>query len=300
MNYRGISGSLASIIGGAAIGTSLMYLFDPRRGRQRRTRLADITGRAARTAGEAISSAAQTVGEQAGQLGRATVSGAKEIGATIAGCTSQLADKLTDSRLCRRLRKRAERAADKASDLGSEISGRMGSLIGNRRSVMQRIGLGTARAKTIAGVSLVAIGAGSYYLFSPTRGHHRREAIKRRFLSGFGALASGIERQSKALWNYVTEVRQSESQESDQRLLNEVREMTARCVMKPDLLNTECRRGRVILSGPVLAREADDLLKNVRKTPGARRVVNRLEVHEDLSGFPAEKLEPVGSEANRI
>jgi osmotically-inducible protein OsmY len=45
--------------------------------------------------------------------------------------------------------------------------------------------------------------------------------------------------------------------------------------------------GRVVLSGPILAGEADELIRRVSRIPGVRSIDSRLELHEDAGDVPS-------------
>jgi hypothetical protein len=42
-----------------------------------------------------------------------------------------------------------------------------------------------------------------------------------------------------------------------------------------------------VLSGPILAEEAEDLIERVSKIPGVRSIESRLEIHADAGDIPS-------------
>ena len=59
-----------------------------------------------------------------------------------------------------------------------------------------------------------------------------------------------------------------------------VRSVIGECVSNPRAIEVRVDDGRVVLSGPILTREADPLLAAVYRTAGARSVLNRLDYHD--------------------
>jgi len=45
--------------------------------------------------------------------------------------------------------------------------------------------------------------------------------------------------------------------------------------------------GRVILSGPILADEADDLIRRISRVPGVRSIESQLDLHADAGDDPS-------------
>jgi hypothetical protein len=55
----------------------------------------------------------------------------------------------------------------------------------------------------------------------------------------------------------------------------------------PRAIEVEARNGEVTLSGPILAREAANVVSTIESVPGVRRVIDRLERHETADGIPS-------------
>jgi hypothetical protein len=163
MRYSGIMRNAASFIGGAGTGLVLMYLFDPKQGRQRREYVAGIAKGGVQVTEEAISSGWKTVREKAVDVAHATSEAASAFGRSI-----------------------------------SHAADRSGSIRGGRTSGYSGGGWGRDLA---VGSAMVAIGAGVMYLTDPFAGHRRRATARDKFLSGFNWMAHQIERQSRNIWN---------------------------------------------------------------------------------------------------
>src|SRR6185369_1563146 len=66
----------------------------------------------------------------------------------------------------------------------------------------------------------------------------------------------------------------------DQVIESRVRACLGRAVSHPGALDLTVLDGRVILRGPVFTYEADHVVRAVRRVPGVREVVDRMERHE--------------------
>jgi uncharacterized membrane protein len=66
----------------------------------------------------------------------------------------------------------------------------------------------------------------------------------------------------------------------DQLLVERVRAKLGRAVSHPHAVKVEAHQGQVILSGPILAHEKEQLLDVVRDVPGVVAIQDNLEVHE--------------------
>jgi uncharacterized membrane protein len=73
----------------------------------------------------------------------------------------------------------------------------------------------------------------------------------------------------------------------DDVLVARVRAAMGRATSHPSSIAVTAADGTVTLSGPILAREVDDLLSSVRSVRGVQDVVDQLEVHERADDVPA-------------
>jgi len=67
-------------------------------------------------------------------------------------------------------------------------------------------------------------------------------------------------------------------------LLARLRSRIGHVVSNPRAIRMAVENGTVVLSGAVLASEADELTKTVRSIAGVREIDNRLEVRESMEG----------------
>lgn len=71
----------------------------------------------------------------------------------------------------------------------------------------------------------------------------------------------------------------------DPLLVARVRSAIGRAVSHPHAIAASADNGTIVLSGPVLASEADTLIQRVRGVPGVREVVSRLERHDEATNI---------------
>ena len=134
-------------------------------------------------------------------------------------------------------------------------------------------------------LSGMTAGAGLMYLLDPRFGRRRRSLPRDKaysFTNEFGDAvgvtardftnrARGVVAETQALFR-TEEV-------SDEVLAERVRAVLGYLVAHPSAIDVTASRGRVTLSGPVLADEAQRLLRGVAAVRGVTGVEDRLEVH---------------------
>ncbi len=136
------------------------------------------------------------------------------------------------------------------------------------------------------------IGAGLMYLLDPVKGDRRRALLRDQLVHAANQLGDALDTSVRDLqhrsYGVVAETRgRLRSEEvSDDELVARVRSELGRVVSHPRSIHVEAHGGRVILSGPVLARELDDLLRAVQGVRGVEEVENRLDVHQSAGDVP--------------
>ncbi len=108
----------------------------------------------------------------------------------------------------------------------------------------------------------MGLGAGLMYLFDPSAGRRRRARARR-------ALAHIGRRRL-----------------SDEAVAARVERVLARSVSHPGSITVAVKQGRVVLGGPVIAREVDGLLRRVRRVRGVRGVRSQMEAHDWAADVP--------------
>jgi len=137
------------------------------------------------------------------------------------------------------------------------------------------------------------IGAGLMALFDPNRGRTRRAALRGRASGAAGAIGSAAGKTWRDL-RHRTEGAAARGRSlfgsaaaGDDVVQARVRSRIGRKTSHPHAIHVEVQDGRVVLSGPVLAREAETAVACARAVSGVRSVEDRLERFESGEGVPS-------------
>jgi uncharacterized membrane protein len=131
------------------------------------------------------------------------------------------------------------------------------------------------------------------YFLDPGRGARRRALVRDKAMHLLNKTADAADTARRDLRNraqgLAAEVRGrfDDEEADDPVVVARVRAEMGRAVSHPSAILTTASDGRVTLSGPILADEADHFLSHVRSVRGVREVVDRLERHETAAGVPA-------------
>jgi uncharacterized membrane protein len=142
------------------------------------------------------------------------------------------------------------------------------------------------------------LGAGLMYLFDPERGRRRRAMVRdqlthvrHRARDAFDATRSDLTNRGQgmgaSLRNWI-----GTGEASDPVLAERVRSVIGRIVAHPGSINVKTDQGRVVLSGPVLAKEVDRLIDRVGSVRGVRALDNQLDVYLEPGNVPGLQGEP--------
>lgn len=137
------------------------------------------------------------------------------------------------------------------------------------------------------------VGAMAALILDPRNGRRRRAYIRDQFVGRSNDLRDWGDRFTKdignRLWGFYREMAYPPLENvDDETLINRVRSEFGRHVSHSKSIHTEAASGVVTLSGPILASEVQDVIRTVRRVPGVKRVINRLDVrsHADhVSGL---------------
>lgn len=138
----------------------------------------------------------------------------------------------------------------------------------------------------------LGLGAGLMYLLDPDRGRRRRALVRDKVIHSMHKTADAIDAASRDLGNRAAgllyEVRNMLAQEdvSDPVLEARVRSKLGAVVSHPSAIEVRANQGHITLSGPVLAREVENLIFRVSSVQGVTGVENRLEPHETADNVP--------------
>lgn len=138
----------------------------------------------------------------------------------------------------------------------------------------------------------IAVGAGLMYLFDPNRGKRRRAMVRDQLVRSWNQLDDATDVALRDLKNraegMAAEVRSRLTGEEigPEVLEARVRAAIGRAVRHPHGITVEVEGDRVMLRGPVLTDEVDDLIAAVESVRGVSAVENHLEVHDSPEGVP--------------
>jgi hypothetical protein len=136
-------------------------------------------------------------------------------------------------------------------------------------------------------------GAGAMYILDPDLGARRRALAKDQFERLPNTCQQAAAVTARDIKNrtigFVSEARAwlFESEVDDEVLVDRVRSKLGFLVRHPSAITVQGRDGSVILSGPVLADESEQLMRGVGAIRGVRHVENRLEVHAEPGSVSA-------------
>jgi uncharacterized membrane protein/gas vesicle protein len=158
--------------------------------------------------------------------------------------------------------------------------------------VMNRASATTQWTKWLAGA---AVGAVAMYITDPETGRRRRALARDKVQHLVNKTGDAIQVTTRDLNNRVQGIRAEASRRiigtpsvsDDQLLMERVRAKLGRAVSHPHAVKVEAHDGRVILSGPILTHEKEQLLKVVRDVPGVLDVQDNMEVHDTPDSIPS-------------
>lgn len=149
----------------------------------------------------------------------------------------------------------------------------------------------------VSGIGGLLIGAGAgaavMALFDPARGRARRAYVRDKATKAYHDTGWAWGRTRRDLRNIASGVAHSarsafqrtEEDLPDAKLEARVRSQMGRAILHPHPIHVTADRGVVTVSGPILRREADDLLHRVRSVDGVKEVVDQLDRHETAEGI---------------
>ncbi|HEV7797174.1 MAG TPA: SRPBCC family protein [Pyrinomonadaceae bacterium] len=142
-------------------------------------------------------------------------------------------------------------------------------------------------------LSGAGLGAALMYFLDPERGRRRRALLRDKLISAKRKAPRALEVTARDLRNraqgLVAEAAAKVTcdQPPDEKLVARVRSELGKVVSHPGAIEVSADRGRVQLTGHVLADELDDLLAAVSAVPGVREIDNQLQVHQSPDHVPA-------------
>ncbi len=145
---------------------------------------------------------------------------------------------------------------------------------------------------TMAMISGIGLGAGIMYALDPDRGRRRRamaqQKLFRLFRQAADAVDKGIrdlEHRGEGLLAEAFSVFHSESV-SDHVLAQRVRAKLGRVACHPGSIEVRAQAGNIVLSGPVLRGEREEIVHAVRRVRGVRAIDVQLQEHDSSENIP--------------
>jgi hypothetical protein len=141
-------------------------------------------------------------------------------------------------------------------------------------------------------------GAAVMYLFDPDGGRRRRALVRDQLVHAAHRAEDVAETTSRDLGNRARGVvaelrgRLAADDVSDDVLTERVRARIGAVTGRAASIQTEVKDGCVTLSGPVLAEDAERLIRRVRAVRGVKDIANCLEVHAEPGNVPGLQGQP--------
>jgi uncharacterized membrane protein len=147
---------------------------------------------------------------------------------------------------------------------------------------------------TAAMLGAVGVGAALMYFLDPSRGRRRRalarDQVAHAMRKGEDGMEATIHDLNNRAHGLAAETRnrfRDDEPPSDDVLVARVRSELGRVCSHPRAVIVTANDGNVIISGPVLESEVDNILATTRSVRGVSQVDNRLEVHESPGNVPS-------------
>lgn len=143
---------------------------------------------------------------------------------------------------------------------------------------------------------LIGAGLGGLvmYYFDQDRGNRRRALVRDQLIhvgkrgeAALEQLAKRIEYRQGQLSGLAHELRAEKGNVGDEVLVERVRAELGRATAHPRAIVVSANQGIVTVSGPILAREVDNMLHTIEGVRGVKHVENQLDVHEQPGDIPA-------------
>lgn len=141
----------------------------------------------------------------------------------------------------------------------------------------------------------LGIGAALMYAADPDRGNRRRALAREKLAHKAREFASVAEKGIRDLRNRAQGVwaealcSLKTEQVGNEVVVDRIRAKIGRVASHPSEIQVTAENGIVVLSGPVLQGEIDDLVAATYSVRGVERVLSRLEPHEHSENFPGLK-----------
>jgi hypothetical protein len=170
------------------------------------------------------------------------------------------------------------------------------------RDLRNNIANGTA---LVGGIVLGAVGM---YMLDPQRGGQRRALVRDKIVRGVRTLGMIADKRLRDVGNRMkgsaaearAVIRERDRQMEEDRLVERVRAQLGHVVAHPRALQVSVDEGCVIVSGPVLAGEAQKIKERLDETRGVGRFRIYVDEHASAEGVPDLQGESRGQRKERL
>jgi osmotically-inducible protein OsmY len=137
------------------------------------------------------------------------------------------------------------------------------------------------------------LGGVTVALLDPRRGAARRALLRDKGVATARDAAGLASRRARDFGHrlrgmvYEAKAALSDEQVPDDILVERVRAQLGRPVSHPRAIRVEARDGCVILAGPILSDEAEELIRQVARIAGVRSIQSELDLHDQPGNVPA-------------
>jgi len=205
-----VSGSL---VGGAAIGAAVMYLFDPERGDVRREHLHEAAERALEAARATASATGESLGETWDDVSDRARGWGRQISKRAQRHAAYLRSQASDAGFA---------AGDWMGDANDQARGYGRSAMRSLRGYANRAGgylprferhhTGSAVGVTAGVVGALALGAGLMYILDPNQGRRRREQVRENAVRYTNQAAQAVRNGAHQASDYARNIAQQAKQ----------------------------------------------------------------------------------------
>lgn len=150
-----------------------------------------------------------------------------------------------------------------------------------------------SRGMSLGMLTGVSAGAALMYILDPEQGGRRRALARDKIVHGTHVVRDRGRsawqdacHRSAGIWHEGRRMLRREPI-ADETLAQRARAQLRRHTHYAHAIDVAVHEGRVTLSGPVLARDTDRLLRGIRRLRGVREIDDRLAVHTDAGTVPA-------------
>lgn len=138
-----------------------------------------------------------------------------------------------------------------------------------------------------------AMGSAAMFILDPNGGRRRRALMRDKMTLATHRTREALDATSRDLANRATGIaavargRWSDEPVSGARLVERVRARLGRVCSHPHAIDVEVHGGNIVLRGPVLSSEANDIVAAAAAVRGVSNVTNELQSHESAEGIPS-------------